>query len=236
MNTIPEEAISAWLDHEASAEDCSRIEAAMAADPKFALRVARLARVERMLAPAFAETLESAIPRRIEALFARPRTSLSLRGLWSAILSPGPLLAAGGALAIGFLAGGALLASGTPAPGFELTADGDVIANAAFSARLASVASGDVGEVRVTLSLRDASGRFCRQFNSAASVGLACLDAGDWRVEALSGGHKPAAPQGGYVMADGGADPTIAAALARVGVSELLDREQEARAIASGWK
>jgi hypothetical protein len=37
-------------------------------------------------------------------------------------------------------------------------------------------------------------------------------------------------------MADGSPDPSIAAALQRRGVREVLDRSQEAAAIAAGWK
>lgn len=239
MSKISDESISAWLDREGSVEQSVQIESAIAADPALALRVARLARVDRLLAPAFAETLNAPMPERLERLLARPRGSAKLRGLWSGfatMLTPGPLLAVGASMAVAAVAGGALLSGLGASPGFETTPDGDIIANSQLSTRLAKVASGDDGAVRVKLSLRDGAGRFCRQFETSAAAGLACFDAGNWRVESLTGGHKPSSSQGDYVMAGRGADPGTAAALERIGVTELLDRGQEARAIATGWK
>lgn len=139
-------------------------------------------------------------------------------------------------MAVAAVAGGALLSGLGASPGFETMPDGNIIANGQLSTRLAKVASGDDGAVRVKLSLRDGAGRFCRQFETSAAAGLACFDAGNWRVESLTGGHKPSSSQGDYVMAGAGADPGTEAALERLGVTELLDRGQEARAIATGWK
>lgn len=162
----------------------------------------------------------------------------NLRGLWSRFsswISPGPVLALGASLAVAVIAGGVLLSGLNASPGFETTSDGSVIANNALSARLAEIGSGVDGGIRVKLSLRDGAGRFCRQFETPAAAGLACFEAGDWRLESLSAGQN-AVSQGGYLMADGGVDPGTAAALERIGISEVLDGEQEARAIADGWK
>lgn len=238
MGRISDEMISAWLDRECTDEQGAEIEAAIAGDPSLALKVARLARLDRVLAPAYSDSLNAAVPERFEMLLTASGSRTNLRGLWSRFsswISPGPVLALGASLAVAVIAGGVLLSGLNASPGFETTSDGSVIANNALSARLAEIGSGVDGGIRVKLSLRDGAGRFCRQFETPAAAGLACFEAGDWRLESLSAGQN-AVSQGGYLMADGGVDPGTAAALERIGISEVLDGEQEARAIADGWK
>jgi hypothetical protein len=238
MDKISDEMISAWLDRECSVEQGAEIEAAVAWDPLLALRVARLARLDRVLAPAYSDTLNASVPDRFETLLASPKNQANLRGLWSALsglLSPGPVLAFGASLAVAAVAGGVLFSGLNGSPGFETTPEGAVIANGELSAHLAELASGGDGAIRVKLSLRDEAGRFCRQFETSAAAGLACFESGDWRLESLSGGRN-ATSSGSYVMAEGGVDPGTTAALERIGISEVLDREHEARAIANGWK
>lgn len=238
MDRISDEMISAWLDRECSSEQGAEIEAAIARDPSLALKVARVARLDRVLSPAYSDALNAAVPERFETLLAAPRRQTNLRGLWSGFsnwISPGPVLALGASLAVAAAAVGVLLSGLNTSPGFETTPDGSVIANNALSARLAEIRSGEDGGIRVKLSLRDEAGRYCRQFETPAAAGLACFESGDWRLETLSNGQKTVS-QGSYVMADGGVDPGTAAALERIGISEVLDREQEARAIANGWK
>lgn len=238
MGRISDEMISAWLDRECTNEQGAEIEAAIAEDPSLALKVARLARLDRVLAPAYSDSLNAAVPERFETLLAASGSRTNLPGLWSRFsswVSPGPVLALGASLAVAVVAGGVLLSGLNASPGFETTSDGSVIANNALSAHLAELGSGVDGGIRVKLSLRDGAGRFCRQFETPAAAGLACFEAGDWRLESLSGGQN-AVSQGSYVMADGGVDPGTAAALERIGISGVLDGEQEARAIADGWK
>lgn len=238
MNRISDEMISEWLDRECSNEQGAEIEAAIARDPYLALKVARLARLDRVLAPAYSDSLNAAVPERFESLLAASGNQTDLRGLWSRFsnwVSPGPVLALGASLAVAAVAGSVLFSGLIASPGFETTHEGAVVANGPLAARLAEILSGEDGAIRVKLSLRDDAGRFCRQFETPAAAGLACFESGDWRLESLSGGQN-AVSQGSYVMADGGVDPGTAGALERIGIAEVLDREQEARAIANGWK
>jgi hypothetical protein len=129
----------------------------------------------------------------------------------------------------------------TPAakPGFETTSDGQLVANNEMAISLASLQSGDTAgsqAVHIKLSIVDENGNYCRQFETANAGGLACLEGGKWKVDTLSPAKISTGQGGEYVMADGAIDPAIAAALQRRGVKQLLDRSQEAAAIARGWK
>lgn len=248
MITVSDELISAWLDREATREQAAEVEAAIKADPALGLRVAKLARLGRTLAPAYSETMSSEIPARLEALLAASEGT-SRRGwstkiglampAWAAgVLNPAALGVACSALVAGVFAVSVLLQrAGDGSPGFIATNDGVLVANAVLAGDLRALASGGEAGVRIKLTIKDAAGRFCRQFEMNASAGLACLDGGAWRIEALSPAHPaPGARSGDYVMADGTPDPAIAVAMERVGLAGLLDREQEAAAIASKWK
>ncbi|MEQ1783136.1 MAG: hypothetical protein ABMA14_17400 [Hyphomonadaceae bacterium] len=243
MTTVTDEMITAWLDGEVSPQQREEIEQAVAASPPLGLRVARLSQMDRMLAPAYAATLKAPIPARFEAILSRPRApvwSLSgLRSVFGSLLEPRQLGMAAAALVVGVVAGSLLLASPAGKPGFETAADGYLVANKEMAISLASLQSGDTASsqaVRIKLSMVDESGKYCRQFEAAGSAGLACLDGDKWKVDTLSPAKSPTGQGGQYVMADGAVDPAIAAALERRGVKQLLDRTQEAAAIASGWK
>lgn len=245
MTTVTDDTITAWLDGEMTPEQRNQFEASVAASPALGLRVARLSRMERMLAPAYAETLKAPVPARFDAILSRPPASVwSLSGIRSAVrstlgglLDVRPLGMAAAALVVGVVAGGLMLAA-PQTPGFETHSDGSMIANNAMALSLASIQSGETtGQqaVRIKLTVVDEAGQFCRQFETAAASGLACLDGGKWTVDTLSP-HKAAGAADQYVMANGETDPAIAAALERRGVKQVLDRTEEAAAIADGWK
>lgn len=239
MSTITDEMITAWLDGEVSPKDRQAIEAAIAASPELGIRVARLSRADRMLAPAFAETLSAPIPKRFEELLAEPKPAFAGRSLWSRMsdfLAPRPVAIATASLVFGIAVGGLLLSHGAAGAAFEADANGQLVANHQMAVNLASAQSGGQGALRIRLSMVDDAGHYCRQFETASAAGLACLDGGAWKVDTLTPATPAADADGLFVMADGTPDPAIAAALERRGVREVLDRESEASAIAAGWK
>lgn len=241
MTTVTDEMMMAWLDGEMTPEQRDQFEANIAASPELGLKVARLSRMERMLAPAYADTLKAPIPARFDAILSRPRASAwSLEGLRSkfgGLLDVRPLGMAAAALVVGVVAGGLMLTS-PQTPGFETNSDGSMIANNAMAISLASIQSGEATSqqaVRIKLTVVDESGQFCRQFETSGASGLACLQGDKWKVDTLSP-HKAAGGADQYVMANGETDPAITAALERRGVKQVLDRTEEAAAIADGWK
>lgn len=242
MTAVTDEMITAWLDGEVSPRQRADVEAAIAASPELGMRVARLSRADRLLAPAYAETLSAPIPARFEALLQRRRAGLDFSGVRSAFagfLAPRNLGMAAAALIVGVAVGATFLSSQPGIPGIETTADGRMVANNEMAVSLASLQSGDVVSAKgmqVRLSLVDEDGRYCRQFETSGSTGLACLEGGKWMIDTLAPAGHTAGQGATYVMADGTPDPAIASALQRRGVRELLDRDHEAAAIKSGWK
>ncbi len=239
MSNITDEMITAWLDGEVSPKERQAIEGAIAASPQLGMRVARLSRADRMLAPAYAETLSAPIPKRFEDLLAEPKAAIARTSIWSQlsqVLSPRPMAIAAASMVFGIAIGGLVLSRAAGGPAFEAMADGQLVANHQMAMNLASTQSGGEGALRIRLSLVDDAGQYCRQFETASAAGLACLDGGSWKVDTLTSGSRSAGADGLYVMADGTPDPAIAAALQRRGVREVLDREHEAAAIAAGWK
>lgn len=237
MREVTDELITAWLDGEVTPAQRADIETAIAASPPLGMRVARLSRADRLLASAFDQTLRMPVPDRFERLLAGGRSAPSpspWRAMVSRLLSPQPLALAAASLVVGFVVG----VFGLPGAGagIETGPDGRMVANAAMAVSLASVASGPgTGVLNVRLSTVDDDGRYCRQFQMAGSEGLACLENGRWAIDTLVTSGV-SAPGGAYVMADGAADPAIVAALQRLGAQRVLDRTEEARAIANGWR
>jgi hypothetical protein len=229
--------ITAWLDDEMSPRERRDFEAAVSASPELGMRVARLSRIERMLAPAFAETLNEPIPDRFDAILRR-RPAFSLDGMRAFLSDMFTVRQAGmvaASLVVGVVVGGVLLARSAGGPGLE-PANGAFAANGDMAVKLASLQSGQGGEgFNIRLSLIDDSGRYCRQFETASATGLACRDGDNWTIDTLST-TVHAAADGAYVMADGTADPAIAAAMVRRGVKQVLDQAEEAAAIKAGWK
>ena len=239
MDRLSDEMITAWLDGEVTAEQRSDIETAIAASPELGVRVARLARADRLLAPAFAEALNSAIPERFEAVIGRSRRGGGFAGFreaLSSLLSPRPLAMAAASLVVGVMLGGVILSGSPTAAGIASDSEGRMIADNAIAQSLASAASGAAaGPVSIRLSIVDEGGRYCRQFETPAAAGLACLEGEAWVIDTLSRTGGGSSADGAYVMADGSTDPAISAALERLGVRHVLDSREESVAIASGW-
>lgn len=239
MDRLSDEMITAWLDGEVTPQQRSEIESAIAASPDLGVRVARLARADRLLTPAFAETLNAPIPQRFESMLESSRRTKGFAGFRAALsglLSPPPMAMAAASLIVGVMLGGAILSGSPTGAGIATDGDGRMIANDAMATSLASVASGaTTGPLAIRLSLVDDGGRYCRQFETPAAAGLACRQNDAWVIDTLSRTSGASSVDGAYVMADGPADATISAALQRLGVRRVLDNREEAAAIASGW-
>jgi hypothetical protein len=239
MDRVSDEMITAWLDGEVTPQQRSEIESAIAASPGLGVRVARLARADRLLAPAYAETLNAPVPQRFEAVIGKSRRAGGFAGFreaLSSLLSPRPMAMAAASLVVGVMIGGAILSGSPTAAGMASDSEGRMIADNAMAQSLASAASGaTAGPVSIRLSLVDESGRYCRQFETPATAGLACREGEAWVIDTLSRMGGRSSVDAGYVMADGSMDPAISAALERLGVRRVLDSREESAAIASGW-
>jgi hypothetical protein len=147
------------------------------------------------------------------------------------------MVMAAASLVVGVLLGGSILSGSPTGAGIAADSQGRMIADGSLAESLASVASGaQGGSLGIRLSMVDESGRYCRQFETPAAAGLACLESEAWVIDTLSGTGGTPSVGGAYVMADGSTDTAISAALQRRGVQRVLDSREEAAAIASGWQ
>lgn len=123
---------------------------------------------------------------------------------------------------------------GAPAPGSPLALPQNVqhFLESTESGREVRV---DGAAMQVVLSVMTDDGP-CRLFNAdyvdASVETVACREDGVWRVRARA--PRPAGASEGYVTA--GSNAAIDATLAGLGGVEALDADQEAVAIASGWR
>ena len=105
------------------------------------------------------------------------------------------------------------------------------ILDRALDSELASEPSG--GPIRIGLTFRDSGGAICRSFTGTAATGLACRDAGRWRVRGLFPAGE--GQSGDYRMA-AGMDPNLAALVGSTMVGEPMDAAQEQAARKRGWR
>jgi hypothetical protein len=99
----------------------------------------------------------------------------------------------------------------------------------ALDRQLAS--AGEQGGIRIGLSFKDQSGRFCRSFTAAAQSGLACRAEDAWAIEGLVAEQSGSSE---YRMASG-VNPALGGLIDGRIAGEPLDPAGETRAIQQGW-
>jgi anti-sigma factor RsiW len=248
--TFSDETVGAYADGELDAATSAALEAASAADPELAQRIARQRALRARVHRAFAPVLTEAVPERLLAsardapaaphtaeVIALPLRRQAPRARWSwpqwgaiaASLVVGALL---GPLVLRAPAGPSLVA----ASGGQLLAGGGLAR--ALSAQLASNQPPDA-PVRIGVSFRDHRGAYCRTFSlqeAAELAGLACRQGASWQVMALAESAAPGAASGGYRQAGSALPPAVAGTLDELIDGEPLDAAAEAAARARDWK
>lgn len=251
MNPIDDETLQAYVDDELDATARARVDAALAHDDAFALRVRQARALRAQLRAAFDPVLDEPVPARLSALLqpavtpvaeAEPFTALAGgRGASAAShraprrwLMPGAALAASLAvLAAGlwwWQAGSGLVRM----RGGEPYAAG--VLDHALDQSLASEPDAHAA-VAIGLSFRAADGHICRSFTvrtPPVRAGLACHDATGWSLPVLG----PAVPSEGGELRQTGSDlpPAVQAAIDARLRGNVFDAQQERAARAAGWR
>jgi len=121
-------------------------------------------------------------------------------------------------------------------PGGVAMRDGAAVARGevakALGTQLASAQAADA-PVRVGVTFRDGTRRWCRTFEAGATGGIACAQDKDWRIERLYGGI--AGQSGTYRQAGSPAAAMMADAQAMM-AGEPLDAAAEKAARDAGWR
>lgn len=230
---VTDDMLMAWLDGELGAAERADVEAALAVDAALRARLEQQRRLRARLAAHYAPVVTEDVPERLRAMLepkvvdlAQARASRA-RPLWQSLAAIAATLVLG--IAIGtrmpggdagpvVVRGGAMVASGALAE--------------ALDTQLAAAQPADA-TTRIGVSFARANGQWCRTFDSAAVSGLACRDAGDWRMVATAAGAG--AERGEYHQAGSAASLVLQAAQDLM-AGEPLDADAERRARDSGWR
>ena len=239
--TFSDETLMAYADGELDAATRAAVEAAAAADPAVAQRIAQhqalRARISRAFDPVLAEPVPARLLESVHAAPGTPRSAaviaLRARPRWS-WPQWGALAAS---LVLGVLLGPLLL---RPSPGPIDTHGGQLVAGSALSRALSEQLAGPAtGEpIAIGVSFRAKDGAFCRSFvvhDTQSLAGLACRERSSWQVLALAPAAQSGTAAAGYRQAGSALPPPVARALDDLIAGEPLDAAGEAAARAHGW-
>ncbi|MEQ1619724.1 MAG: hypothetical protein ABL883_15425 [Terricaulis sp.] len=233
--SISEETLMAFADDELSAEEAQRVAAALDADPALVLKLDRMRRAKAALEGAFGGQLDLETPARLLAPFANPpRASASILAFPQGARRPLYALAAAACAALVFLVGRASVGDGAV---MFARADGVIVAwgdlDKALDAQAAGANAG--ARIQIAMSIPDEGGGYCRVFRLEASTGLACGEAGEWRIDALAASNG-ATDASGYATAAGALPAIIQDAANQRRAGDPLDADAERRAMREGWR
>jgi hypothetical protein len=244
-----DETLMAYADGELDAETSARVEAAAAADPALARVIARHRALREELRRGFDPVIGEPVPEKLLAAVrsdaAEPIDLRARRHAGRSDAAPAAQSrwswaqwgAIAASLLIGVLAGSRLWTGPEPmllhSEGTGLSAGGELAF--ALTGKLAT--ESDPGDaVRLGPSFRAETGEYCRSFAIARAAGLACREAGRWRVELLAVAEAAATPGETYRMAGAELPKPVREAIDGRIQGEPLDAAGEAAAMEQGWR
>lgn len=240
-----EETLMAYADGELDPQARTAVEAAMAADPEIAGRVARHKALRGKLRSAFDPVLNESPPDRLIAAargapaVRREGNVIPLRRKPASRWSWPQWGAVAASLIVGVLAGQTLLHS--PSSETITTRNGQLLAGGvlarALSDQLASTQP-QTAPVQIGVSLKSKNGDYCRTFvvrESATVAGLACRESQEWRLRALAQ-SEPTPASGSQLRPAGSSLPrSILQAVDETMAGQPLDARAEAAARSREW-
>lgn len=240
-----EETLMAYADNELDAQTRAAVEAAMAADPEIARKVARHQALHDRLKMEFDRVVEEAPPQRLlevargVAAIRREGNVIPLRRKAPARRAWPQWVSLAASLVVGVLIGQALLRkpdaeSPISSRDGQLSARG-VLAQA-LSEQLASQTDSNT-PVDIGVSFKSKSGNYCRTFTlheTSTFVGLACRVHDDWHVEVLAQTESTAS-DGGYRQAGAQIPKSVMQAVADTIAGDTLDERGETAARDKNW-
>jgi hypothetical protein len=257
---IPDETLMAFADGELDAAACAVVENAMRDDPEIEKRVAQHRALRSKLQQAYAAELDDAVPERLLRAvrgstrsgnvvnLADKRRAGDDRGLRSAAAGPRWRSVAAMAASIVGGVGLGLFIAREPSSVVIKNTNGGLVAQGALANALSNqVGAEPSAPVAPGLSFVAKSGVYCRTFtltDASGSAGLACREAGEWRIRVLAqsaSGADPASASGNYGsgnyrMASSALPQVILHAVQEQIAGEPLDQNAELEARRRGWQ
>ena len=235
--TFSDEDLMAYADGELDDSKRQQIRDAINRDPEIARRVASHQALKESLRKGFDPVLREPVPDRL--LTAARSTSKSnvvpLRGHKVAVRPQSRWFALAASFVLGALAlqfGGSLLRSDsiTQRDGQMLAAGNlrDALSNQLAAAQTPSSA------VQIGVSFLSRTGQYCRTFQMRELGGLACNEAGSWKLEVLA--RENHAGNSEYRPAASSLPPAVLQAVTDTISGEPLDAKEETSALARKWQ
>lgn len=248
---VDETRLMALVDGELPADEAAAVEAAAAADPALAQRLAAHRALRAAASGVFADVIAEPVPARLLAAvrggsanvvdMATARESARTAALAAAQAAPRaqrarsatPVLVPGSAprwaalaatLVIGVVAGRLLL----PAP------DAPGVLLAASPGLVQALEGGAGGVVQAGLTYKDKAGAYCRTFRGTAVAGVACREADGWVVKVAAAAAFGSATD--YRMATADLPPAVLATVDATIVGAPLDAAGVEQAKREAWR
>lgn len=251
---ISNEQLDAYVDGELSDAQQALVAQAISQDARLAQRVASQQALRQQLRENFDGVLQEPVPERVTELVkrakfdavasvadlsaARDRQKLPVGSLLSS--APGRYAIAASIL-VGLIAG-LLMARWNSEADLTTFKDGRLIARGALASALDEQLASAIphnANVRVGMSFRARSGRYCRTFAIAATqgaAGLACYDDQHWRVLTLIETPATEGAVPAYRMAGSDIPPLLLQSVNDNISGEPLDAQAEMRARSAHWR
>jgi len=246
--SFDDETLAAYVDGELDPATRVLVETAIETDPDIAARLKAQQDLKALLTGYYGPVADEPLPGRLlEAIQAGAPASaevvdLAARRRPSAKASPAkplPRLPAWAGMAACLVVG---LAIGRMALPTSIGLSGDarqaLVASGPLARALNDQTAADAsGPIRIGLSFRDHDGDYCRTFQPNGReglAGLACREAGAWRLQVAS--PVAAKSAAAYRTAGSEAPPAVLSVVDALIEGAPLDREGEQRAIAGHWR
>jgi hypothetical protein len=216
--------VMAYVDGELAPADRAAFDAEMAADPALSAEVEAHRRLAGQLGRAYGPVVDEPVPLRLTLAAQAANEPKPLSRPWI------PWAAMAACLAVGVVGGRMSLAPPQPIVGRDLSSRTEL------ARVLDRGLAADAGEIRVGLTFRDQSGRYCRTFQSEPDrlAGLACRGDTGWRL--LTGAAWTPRPEPTYRTAASDTPPAVLAAVDQSIRGETFDAAQEKAARDAGWR
>jgi len=239
---LPDEMLMAYADGELDAAERSRVEAAVAADPELARRVAAHQALRTTLATSYSKVLEEPVPERLATLLRTAPVHAQVLPFRRQAAQHRPWLQ-WGSLAASFVLGALVWQFGSQQylSGPVVDRNGELVASGTLARALSSQLAAEQAPstpVQIGVSFLSKGGDYCRTFQlreAAGVAGLACQRDAQWKLEVLT--HAPAnaaSPQ--YRQAASALPPAVLRAVSDSIAGEPLDAAAEDRARARAWR
>jgi hypothetical protein len=243
--TFSEETLMAYADNELDSQTRAAIEAAIAADPEIARRVAQHKALRGRLRVAFDSVLDEPTPQRLvdtargvpavrrEGNVIPLRRKAPPRRAWPQWAS----IAA--SLVVGVIIGQALLRNS--GSGLVTSLEGKLLADGVLAHALSDQLSSTQTEqapVRIGVSFKSKGGDYCRTFSvreSTTLAGLACHERDDWHVQMLTQTTSTTASGDAYRQAASDIPQSVVQAADAIIAWDPLSAHAEAAARDKSW-